>query len=478
MRRLAGNLELVHRLREIFGADRISHSPAVSTVYARDLAADAEWNLRAGRWPERPDFVVWPETAEEISRLVRLANDWKIPIVPYGGGTGIRGGVRAVGGGIVCDMKRMNRLVWLDETALIVAVQAGITGTQLERRLRRRGFTLGAFAFRHPASTVGGVLAVRGGGPATERYGRLVDKVVKLRAVLPDGLIVKTFPAPRSATGPDFDHLLLGSEGTLGIIFRALLRVHMLPASRTLVAARFDTLAEGADALRAMCRDGVRPAGAKLADPAEARAFFMDPDLPPPVGFVLCAMFEGHPRRVELEKEMAIDRVHHHGGRLVDDALAEWWLRHPYAEPFRVAPALAGSRVNFEWVDLSGTWGDLAGIYDAAHAALSAIGDVTAHISAPDANGAALTLCVTGRPDGGVDDDEWNAALGRACEAAMAAGAGISRHLGVGTRRIHAHEREAGAFADRLRDLKARLDPRGILNPGKLVAAAAPPEAR
>ncbi len=477
MRRLAGNLELVHRLREIFGADRISHSPAISAVYARDLGADSEWDWRSGRAPERPDFVVWPETAEEISRLVRLANDWKIPIIPYGGGTGVRGGVRAVGGGIVCDMKRMNRLVWLDETALIVAVQAGITGTQLERQLRRKGFTLGAFAFRHPASTVGGALAVRGGGHATERYGRFVDKVVKLRAVLPDGLIVKTFPAPRSATGPDFDHLLLGSEGTLGIIFRASLRVHMLPAARTLVAARFATLAEGADAMRALCRDGIRPAGARLSDPAEARAFFNDPDLPPPDGFVLCAMFEGNPRRAELEKEVAIECVHHHGGRLIDEAYARWWVERPFAEQFRASPTLAEARANFEYVDLSVAWGDAIKTYDAVRAALADAGDVTAYLSAPDANGAALTLAVTGRANG-ADDEAWNAALGRACEAAMTAGAGISRHLGVGTRRIHAFAREAGPFADRLRDLKARLDPHGILNPGKLVAAAAPPEAR
>ena len=477
MRRLAGNLELVHRLREIFGADRISHSPAVSSVYARDLGADAEWNWRSGRLPERPDFVVWPETAEELSRLIRLANDWKIPIIPYGGGTGVRGGVRTVGGGIVCDMKRMNRIVWLDETALVVAAQAGITGTQLERQLRRKGFTLGAFAFRHPASTVGGALAVRGGGHATERYGRLADKVVNLRAVLPDGLIVKTFPAPRSATGPDFDHLLLGSEGTLGIIFRATMRVHMLPAARSLVAARFATFAEGADALRAICRDGIRPAGARLADPADARALFTDPDLSPPDGFVLCTAFEGNPRRVELEKEMAIERIHHHGGRLIDDAFARWWIDRPFAEQFRVAPALAEARVNFEFVDLSANWGDLGAIYDAARTALEDAGDVTGSVSGPDANGAALTLYVTGRTNG-AGDEAWNAALGRACEAAMAAGAGISRHLGVGTRRIRAHEREAGPFADRLRELKARLDPRGILNPGKLVAVETPPEAR
>ena len=185
------------------------------------------WHDRGKPCP-KADFIVHPGSTEEVSKVMKIANQYKIPVVPWGGGSGSQGGALPVYGGIILDMKRMNKYYGVDKESLTVRCQTGIIARHLEWNCNKEGYSTMHLPASIACATIGGFLAHRGTGVLSTKYGKIEDMVMTLEVVTPTGEIIRTLPVPRHASGPDLTMLFLGSEGTLGVITEVTIKVHPL----------------------------------------------------------------------------------------------------------------------------------------------------------------------------------------------------------------------------------------------------------
>ncbi|MCB9476093.1 MAG: FAD-binding oxidoreductase, partial [Deltaproteobacteria bacterium] len=390
----------------------------------------------------------------------------KVPVVTYGGGTSLRAATMPSTGAIVCDMKRMKRVTRMDENSMIVTAEAGILGEALQHELRLVGLTLGHFPPAFYGSTLGGFLATRSAGSLSTRYGPIEDMVISLQAVLPDGSIVKTRTAPRSATGPDFNHVFLGSQGTLGIITRASLRCRMAPATRTFAAYKFADWNDGVTAMRLMMRKGLLPAAVRYSDPPEtARTFARMEDEPD--GNVLVLVFEGHDRRALLEASIAAEiALSCHCTQLGEEA-ARHWFDHRFAEAYRRSPVLAEDGAYMEVIDTAATWSRLPTLIASLRDALAGEGrQVSLYVANASSVGASVCLTVQGHTPAGEEGKTLQAIWTAALSTIRQGGGTVSYRQGIGPWQIDALKEELGVGYDLLRDMKRQIDPNGIMNPG------------
>ena len=218
------DVDRLHReLEGIVGPRRVSVRAVDLDTYSRDMWPRFLIAYRDGiPAPHRPHAVVWPEDVREVVAIVRLARELKVPIVPYGGGSGVCGGAVPLHGGITIDTKRMQQLRSVRGDELICDVEAGLYGERFERELERRGFTFGHFPSSIYCSTVGGWLATRAAGQLSTKYGKVEDGSPGLTVVTGRGEVIETDGPKRALRGPSWTQLLLGSEGTLGVITLAL----------------------------------------------------------------------------------------------------------------------------------------------------------------------------------------------------------------------------------------------------------------
>src|SRR5688500_11579512 len=216
--------------------------------------------------PYRSPAVVWPEHVREVVAVVKLARELRVPIVPYGGGSGVCGGAVPLRGGITIDMKRMQQLRSVHTEELICDVDAGLNGERFERELARRGYTFGHFPSSIYCSTVGGWLATRAAGQLSTKYGKVEDRCAGLTVVTGRGDVIETDGPTRALRGPSWTQLLLGSEGTLGVITSARLRLSPAPQLRMFRGFEVDDVATGVAAIRRVLQKGLRPAVVRLYD--------------------------------------------------------------------------------------------------------------------------------------------------------------------------------------------------------------------
>ena len=258
----------LHReLEAIVGPRRVSVRQAELAAYGRDMWPRPLIGYRAGAAPApRPHAVVWPEHVREVVAVVRLARAQGIPIVPYGGGSGVCGGAVPVHGGITIDTKRMQQLRAVHGSELVCDVEAGLSGERFERELARRGYTFGHFPSSIYCSTVGGWLATRAAGQLSTKYGKVEDRCAGLTVVTGRGEIIETDGPSRALRGPSWTQLLLGSEGTLGIITSARLRLAPAPQLQVYRGFEVDDVATGLAAIRRVVQKGLRPAVVRLYD--------------------------------------------------------------------------------------------------------------------------------------------------------------------------------------------------------------------
>ena len=230
-----------------------------------------------GAVPQRPAVVVRPGSTEEVSAVLAACNEAGVPVTPAAGRSGVCGGSIPVHGGVALDLTALQGLRHVDETSLTADVRAGTFGPDLEVALGEvgAGYTLGHWPQSMDLSTVGGWLACRGAGQYSTRYGKIEDMVIGLEVVLADGRVVHTEgKGPRAATGPNLTQLFVGSEGTLGVITEARLRVHPLPPAQGRRAFGFTTFAAGLEACRMILRRGATPAVLRLYDETESERNF------------------------------------------------------------------------------------------------------------------------------------------------------------------------------------------------------------
>jgi alkyldihydroxyacetonephosphate synthase len=259
--------QLRRDLEGIVGARRVSVDPVDRDVYARDMWPRLLLARRAGESPQRlPDVIVWPESVREVAAIVKLARQAGVPIVPYGGGSGVCGGAVPRYGGITIDTKRMVAIRSVSDDEMVCDVDAGIIGERFERELARRGYTFGHFPSSIYCSTVGGWLATRAAGQLSTKYGKVEDRVVGVTVVTGRGEIVETDGPTRALRGPNWTQLMVGSEGTLGVITSARLRVSPAPQLRVMRGYWMPDVATGLEAIRSVMQRGLRPAVVRLYD--------------------------------------------------------------------------------------------------------------------------------------------------------------------------------------------------------------------
>lgn len=258
---------LQRELESICGPRRVSLRAVDLDTYARDMWPRLMIAYRDGIPPaHRPHAVVWPKHVREIVAVVRLARELNIPIVPYGGGSGVCGGAVPLFGGITIDTKRMQAVRSVHADELVCDVEAGLSGERFERELERRGYTFGHFPSSIYCSTVGGWLATRAAGQLSTKYGKVEDRVAGLTVVTGRGEVIETDGPNRALRGPNWTQLLLGSEGTLGIITSARLRVSPAPQLRVFRGFEVEDVHAGMQAIRRVLQKGLRPAVVRLYD--------------------------------------------------------------------------------------------------------------------------------------------------------------------------------------------------------------------
>jgi alkyldihydroxyacetonephosphate synthase len=450
-----------------------------------DVSTDDDTRAEAGRdwWPlaigwaaegavpQRPAVVVCPTTTEQVSDILAACNEAIVPVTPVAGRSGVCGGSIPVFGGVALDLTSLHGLVGVDETSLTADVRAGTFGPDLEDALGAvgTGYTLGHWPQSMDLSTVGGWLACRGAGQYSTRYGKIEDMVIGLEVVLADGRIVRTEGhGPRAATGPNLTQLFVGSEGTLGVITGARLRIHPLPPSQGRRAFGFSTFAAGLDACRKILRRGATPAVLRLYDEVESARNFEQADTN-----VLIVLDETDPALLAATLAVVDDECSAGAGaQALDTALVERWLGHRN-DVSALAP-LWRAGIVVDTAEISGPWAALPGLFDEVVTSLNAIEGTlaaSAHQSHAYTDGACLYFTFAGRgPEG---DGEWRERYYRQAwdtvtEATMAHGAAISHHHGIGLNRSRFLPAALGSGFDVLVGLKQTFDPVGILNPGKL----------
>ena len=449
-------------------ADLEAICPVTTDVAAR-AEASRDWWPQAMIWALEGQVaglaavVASPTTAEQVAAVLAVCDAARIPVTATAGRSGVCGASVPVHGGVVLDLCGLSGITDVDTTSLVLDVAPGTFGDHLEHALRaEHDLTLGHWPQSVALSTVGGWLACRSAGQLSTRYGKIEDMVLGLDVVLADGRTIATGGAPRAAVGPDLTQLFVGSEGTLGIITGARLRLHPAPRHERRAAYGFASFEEGLDAMRRILQRGATPAVLRLYDATEADRTYHTGDRA-----LLLVLDEGDPAIVDLTMELVAQIGA--DGHPEDVAHVGHWLEH--RNDVAALEALISRGYVVDTMEVAGRWRDLPGIYEQTVAALRAVpGTVaaSAHQSHSYRDGGCLyfTFAATVEPD---DRDRyyrevWDAGTG----AVLSAGGALSHHHGVGLNRNRFVADALGPAVEVLQAAKAALDPNGILNPGKL----------
>ncbi|RAU97268.1 FAD-binding oxidoreductase [Mycobacterium colombiense] len=455
-------------------ADRLLHAGGKSTI---DLLNRKE------RGPQdAPDAVLLPGDDETVSGVLRYCSERRIAVVPFGGGTSVVGGLNPIRTGfsavVSLDLRRFDSLISLDEVSGQAVFGAGVTGPDAERLLGAQGFSLGHFPQSFEYATIGGFAATRSSGQDSAGYGRFNDMVRGLRVVTPVG-IMDLGRAPESAAGPDLRQLLIGSEGTLGVITQVRLRVHRAPEAVRYEAWSFPDFETGAAALRAVTQNATGPTVIRLSDEAETGVNLATTEAIGESqitgGCLGITVFEGTEEHVDSRHAETSALLAAQGGTSLGEGPAQAWERGRFGAPYLRDSLLAAGAL-CETLETATDWSNIpalkAAVTQALIDALAETGTpalVMCHISHVYPTGASLYFTVVAGQRGN-PVEQWQAAKKAAADAIMATGGTITHHHAVGVDHRPWMRDEIGELGVQvLRAVKATLDPAGILNPGKLI---------
>jgi alkyldihydroxyacetonephosphate synthase len=487
----AGTLQ---ELRGIVGSEHVRDDHDERVLHAAGKGYPDLVRMREGRPAGAPDAVVLPRDAEQLAALLELSARSSLAVVPFGGGTSVVGGVeplRGVHAGVIAlDTSRMADVISLDAESRTIVVQAGMRAPALERYLGDRGLTLGHYPQSYEYVSLGGCAATRSAGQASTGYGRIEQMIVGLKLSAPSGEIA--LPAqPASAAGPSMRQLLIGSEGTLGVISELSLRVRPAPRERIYEGFFFADFAAGTRALRELAQGGAAPDVARLSDEAETRmslALAGSGGIKGRLGRVYLRMrgygegclaifgYEGEPQQTGARRERGGAIAREHGGLSVGRSPGEAWLKGRFAAPY-LRDELLTYGVMVETLETATQWSNVQRLHGAVVAAIEQAlrtcgtpGLVMCHISHLYETGASLYFTFLARQQEGEELAQWRSAKEAASRAISENGGTITHHHAVGRDHAPWMAAEVGERAvDALRAVKAELDPTGIMNPGKLL---------
>jgi alkyldihydroxyacetonephosphate synthase len=491
--------EVLVQLRAACGEEGVRTSAVERVAHALGRSLPDLLRLRRGEVDRFPEVVVYPADEGGVAAVLRVAGEVGLAAVPFGGGSSVVGGVEPRSGpgqqgALALDTTRMDRLVRVDQESATATFQAGVDGPALEAALAAHGLTLGHFPQSFEYSTLGGWIATHSAGQNSDGYGGIDDLLVAVRMVTPSG-VVRTLEVPRAATGPDLNHLVLGSEGAFGVVVEATLRVRPAPRARDERGMLFRSFADGVAALRELRRLGLPLSMARLSDAGETElslvlrrepARRVDPAslalaMAERAGYgagrcVLLYGAEGDARSVRRVLRRARAAGLRAGGLPLGRGPGRSWrrdrFRTPYLRDWLLDYGVAADTMEtaLPWSRLAAGRAAIVRGLDGALEAHAGAGLAMAHLSHSYPDGACLYFTVLYPLDPRRELEQWAAIKRDATEAILAAGGALSHHHGVGVDHAPWLAREKGALAlQALRAAKAAFDPRGVMNPGKLL---------
>jgi len=492
-------------LRAIVGDDHVVLDDELRIVHWAGRSVRDLIRTRAGDFARVPDTVVYPGTEAEVQALLTAAYERSWVVIPFGGGTSISGSLHAEAGEtrtvVTVDLGRMNRVLEVDEHSGLARVQAGILGPDLEAALGARGLTMGHVPDSFTYSTLGGWVATRSSGMQSDKYGDIADIVRGLHLVRPSGVLVLR-DLPSTSTGPSVREMVLGSEGRLGIITEVTIQVHRLPERREVIAYLFPTWDAALLAMHEVARSEAHPVFTRISDAAEtafslstvkapssptgkAKAFAQAKlfDVLRLRGWDLDAMclsyicYEGSKQHNAAEKKAVKDVVGRHGGVVLGSGPGALYDQKKFDTPY-IRDFLLDRRTVGDVSETSAPWSKLAAVHAAARAAAYAAFDeigrqgyIFCHLSHSYHAGACLYFTFAFVLGDDRDELEQYDTVKRAIQQSfMDSGATLSHHHGVGTEHKPWMSQDISPEGvDLMRGLFASADPRGLLNPAKII---------
>ncbi len=421
------------------------------------------WALQ-GQVLQRAAVVARPTTTEHVAEVLRRCNEAGVPVTAAGGRSGVLGASIPAFGGVLLDLSGLQGVGAVDEISGLVEVWAGTFGPDLERTLREHhSLTVGHFPQSFDIATVGGWVACRGAGQYSTRYGKIEQIVAGLEVVMADGSVIRTGGFPAGAQGPDLTQLFVGSEGTLGVVTRVWLKAHPVPAAERRAAYAFETFEDGLEACRRILRRGATPAVLRLYDAAESqRGQGADGTY-----CVVLVLDEGDATIVDATMAVVADECA--AARRLDDDLVERWMHH--RNDTSALQALTRKGFVVDTMEIAAPWAALPHIFESVRTAMLAVPHAraaTCHLSHSYLDGACLYFTFAATPPADEIDATYIALWDAGQRAVLDGGGNLSHHHGVGLNRARFVPDALGSALPVLQAVKDALDPKGILNPGKM----------
>jgi alkyldihydroxyacetonephosphate synthase len=468
--------------------DRVRHATGCGYV---DLA-----RLRGGRLDAAPDAVLLPPDAGTARRVLEICAAEGIAVVPYGGGTSVVGGIEPLRGEhprlVSLDLARLQD-VEVDKRSLTARLGAGLRGPEAEAALDAEGVVLGHYPQSFEYATIGGFAATRSAGQASSGYGRFDELVTAVRLIAPAGDL-RTLETPHTAAGPSLRELIVGSEGVLGVIPEVTVRVRPQPRQRRYEAWIAESFEAGAEIVRILAQGPGLPDVIRVSDEEETEVSLA---LSGPRGLsgmlfdgylglrrkrggcLVVVGLEGDEESVARRRSLAVRALRRGGAAYLGQAAGRSWKHGRFQGPY-LRDTLIGMGAMVETLETSHTWARLAELHAAVSSAIRGSlaardtpGLVFCHLSHAYADGASLYFTFISRSKRGEEIEQWRAVKRAASEAIVAGGGTITHHHAIGRDHAPYMEAEVGETGiDVLRAVKERLDPAGIMNPGKLIPSS------
>ncbi len=460
-------------LEDVVGRDNLSCSVSDRAAYGVDYYwVGRMWEDR-GQTPPMPDWIVRPGCAQEISKILKIANYYKLPVNVWGGGSGSQGGALPMAGGLMLDMKRMNRLLEIDEISRTITAEAGMIFQQLEWYANERGYSCQHIPSCLTCGTIGGALGHRGIGIMSTKYGKIDDQCICMEVVLPNGDILQTLPVPKHAAGPDLNQIFIGSEGSLGVITKATFKLFEQPESRQHRAFLFPDMHSGYMAGRDIMQK-LKPSILRFFDEAETASILRKILGFEKKGCFMNVTLEGLKRIVDIEMEIVQEITARYGAEDLGSEYGDKWYQNRitffYPGHIMDIPQMFGT------MDTAATYANIERIYWAMKKSINDRFPFVKYISHSshwyEWGCMNYTRFIVEPEDVPQDPMEalrlhnqiWNVGV----RAAMENGGVINDHHGIGLKLSRLMKEQYGSAMQVLEGLKKSLDPQGLMNPYKL----------
>ena len=458
MDRIAGDLA------RLIGTERISVDPSQLDELSWDALSEARIHPEHRPELHRPSCIVRPQSTEEVRRVVEFANAEMISVVPFGGGSGLMGGALSIRPCIALDLRRMNRILDVDTEAHTARVEAGIVLESLDTTLSQSGFILGHDPWTVPVATIGGAISTDSVGYRAGIYGSMGEQVLGLEAVLPNGEVLRTPPVSKRSVGINLNALLIGGEGCFGVVTEATIRIFPIPETRVFCGFLFSSFEQGFVAIQKLFHKRVRPALLDFGD---------DEDEHEP-GALLYLVFEGNEQVVAAESQLAIGICSDHSGKSLSPQEPEqfWRERHDIARRFmenrRQRRERGRDGIFRDWIHVALPGSKVLPFRRAAQEVIRRRGVILQESGLwvqPELFSMRLAAENDALANAQLALEETVEALLR---LAQQMGGSMEYTHGVGIKLAPLMANEHGYGLEVMRQIKRAVDPRNIMNPGKM----------